>query len=149
MQRLKPKLFFKTYYTALEEVDDFSKLPNDAFLKFSFNTPEEKTVRIVEELNQQLGDKVAAVSSGHGNIDVIGKGVTKGTALSYLLDKWQLEPDQLMVFGDSNNDLEMLRLTVHSYAMMNASDQVKETAHFVTMSNNDSGVLSVMEKELL
>ena len=118
-------------------------------LKFSFNTPEEETVRIVEELNQQLGDKVAAVSSGHGNIDVIGKGVTKGTALTYLLHKWQLEHDQLMAFGDGNNDLEILRLTVHSYAMTNASDQVKETAHFVTMSNNDSGVLSVMEKELL
>ncbi|MCB2832939.1 HAD hydrolase family protein [Streptococcus dysgalactiae subsp. dysgalactiae] len=25
------KVFFKTYYTALEEVDDFSKLPDDAF----------------------------------------------------------------------------------------------------------------------
>ncbi len=140
------KAYFSTYYTELQEVDSFQNLPDDRILKFSFNTPLDVTEQIIDMLNQTLKGEVVAVATGHGNVDVIGKGIHKGSAMSYLLEKWGLEANQLVAFGDSNNDLEMLQLTDQSYAMMNANDHVKDIANFQTSSNDEQGVLAVIEK---
>ena len=45
-----------------------------------------------------------------------------------------------MVFGDYNNDLEMMDCAYFSYAMQNAHPNVKAAARFETKSNNDEGV---------
>ncbi|HPR81548.1 MAG TPA: Cof-type HAD-IIB family hydrolase [Enterococcus sp.] len=57
-------------------------------------------------------------------------------------------PDELLAFGDANNDLEMLALTKHSYAMEHSSPQVKRTATYQAPSNNNSGVLAIIETYL-
>lgn len=74
--------------------------------------------------------------------------MNKGRALEWLLNRWNLKPDQLIAFGDANNDLEMLALTKNSYAMASSSPTLIETAKYRAPSNNDSGVLEVLEKEL-
>ena len=51
-----------------------------------------------------------------------------------------------MVFGDYNNDLEMLALTDYSFAMANAHPDVKKIAKYETRSNNDFGVEQILEK---
>lgn len=140
------KEMFSCYYTKLLELSSFRNLPNDAILKFSFNTSVDETQAIVDALNHKLGKSVRAVETGNGNVDIISKDVNKGTAMAYLLDKWKLDSNQMLVFGDSNNDLEMLELTDNSYAMLNANEEVKRVANFVTSSNDDNGVLKVIEK---
>ena len=45
-----------------------------------------------------------------------------------------------MVFGDYNNDLEMMECAYFSYAMENAHPNVKKAARFSTKSNDDAGV---------
>ncbi|KKF42085.1 Cof-type HAD-IIB family hydrolase [Streptococcus uberis] len=142
------KDYFGTYYTKMVEVDSFQDLPEDAILKFSFNTPLDTTEEIIDMLNQTLSDQVIAVATGHGNVDVMRKGINKGSAMRFLLDRWGLEANQLMAFGDSDNDLEMLALTEHSYAMMNANDKVKKQATFLTSSNDENGVLVAINKML-
>lgn len=144
----KAKDFFAIYYYRLEEVESFDVLPDDHFMKFSFNTPEEETLEIVDKLNSLLGNQVQAVTSGHGNIDVIAKGIHKGSAMAYLLDHWGLTPDQLAAFGDGGNDVEMLELAKYSYAMANGSDDVKEAAANLAPSNDDSGVIAMVEELL-
>lgn len=53
-----------------------------------------------------------------------------------------------MAFGDNANDMEMLELAGQSYAMANASDQVKAAAKYVAKSNQEDGVLDVIEAYL-
>lgn len=142
------KDYFAIYYHKLKEVADFDQLPDDQFMKFSFNTPEERTYAIVVALNKRLGDSVVAVTSGHGNIDVIAKGVNKGSALNFLLDRWGLTAEQLMAFGDGGNDLEMLELAKYSYAMANASREIKTRAKNLAPSNDCAGVLQVVDEYL-
>ena len=54
-----------------------------------------------------------------------------------------------MVFGDYNNDLEMLQLADFSFAMANAHPNVKKTANYSTKSNDELGVESILEKVIL
>ncbi len=51
-----------------------------------------------------------------------------------------------MVFGDYNNDLEMLAQAHFSYAMENACEDVKKAARFHTKSNNNNGVEFILDK---
>lgn len=140
------KDYFSIYYTKLAEVASFQDLPQDRILKFSFNTPLDVTDEIIKVLNETLSGQVQAVATGHGNVDVIGTGVNKGTAMSYLLEHWGLKASNLVAFGDSDNDLEMLKLTDNSYAMLNANENVKEVATYQTTTNNENGVLVVIDK---
>ncbi|ELA3157233.1 HAD family hydrolase [Listeria monocytogenes] len=140
------KAFAKKYYFELQEVDSFDVLPDDTFIKFALDVEVAKTGQIVEDLNQTFAGEIRAVSSGHGSIDIIIPGVTKGSAIQQLLNEWQVAPDDLLAFGDANNDIEMLRLTPNSYAMHESSPEVLATAKHVAPSNKEAGVLQVIEE---
>lgn len=53
-----------------------------------------------------------------------------------------------MVFGDFQNDIEMLSLTSNNYAMANALYEVKKYARHVTHANDENGVARVIRKIL-
>lgn len=143
-QRFKD--FSALYYFELMELDSFDELPEDDIVKFALDVPIAQTEKVVDDLNQAFKGKITAVSSGQGSIDIIIPGVTKGSAIQWLLDGWALEADQLAAFGDANNDLEMLALTKYSYAMKESSPAVKETAKNQAPSNDDAGVLQIVEE---
>ncbi|MBP2623051.1 Cof-type HAD-IIB family hydrolase [Streptococcus oricebi] len=144
----KARDFFAIYCQRLEDVASFDQLPQDHFLKFSFNTPLDITQKVIDDLHQVLGQEIEAVTTGHGNIDIIARGTHKGRALSYLLKRWGYGPQNLMAFGDSNNDLQMLELADYSYAMANADPAALATAKFQTASNDQAGVLEAIEAYL-
>ncbi|MEK4305224.1 Cof-type HAD-IIB family hydrolase [Oceanobacillus sp. M60] len=142
------KKFAKHYYHQLKEVEHFDSLPNDTFVKFALNVEVNQTSHIVYQLNQAFQGEMQAVSSGHGSIDMIIPGVNKGNGLNILLDRWNISPHELLAFGDANNDLEMLALTEHSYAMETCSPEVQKTAKHRAPSNDESGVLQIIETYL-
>ena len=62
------------------------------------------------------------------------------------MERWEITPNQCMAFGDGGNDVEMLKYCQYSYAMENASVEAKQAAKAICPSNNDGGVLEVLEK---
>ena len=63
-----------------------------------------------------------------------------------LMQGYGLTSQEVMVFGDYNNDLEMLSLSDYSFAMANAHPNVKKVARFETLGNNAYGVEVVLER---
>ena len=74
--------------------------------------------------------------------------VNKGSALQYFLRYFDAKPSELIAFGDGMNDKEMLELAGYSYAMENAEPALKKIAKYIAPSNNNDGVLQVLEKYL-
>lgn len=70
----------------------------------------------------------------------------KAAGLKTLTDCWQISPTECMAFGDGGNDIEMLQFCKHSYAMANASAEVKKAAANHCPSNEEGGVLDVLEE---
>lgn len=62
------------------------------------------------------------------------------------MNEWQVAPEDLLAFGDANNDIEMLQLTSNSYAMLESSPEVLAAAKHVAPSNKEAGVLQVIEE---
>ena len=75
-------------------------------------------------------------------------GVNKATGLKDLCDRLQITPTQIVAFGDSDNDLEMLSFAGTGVAMAHASDELKAVSQRVIGSNNDGAVLDYLESML-
>jgi hypothetical protein len=74
---------------------------------------------------EKYGDFAEFVDGGNGWLDLIQHNSGKGKALEAILKQKELSPEEIMVFGDNQNDLSMLQLTPNSYAMAHAKEDVK------------------------
>ena len=81
-------------------------------------------------------------------VDCNAKGVSKWTALSYLIDRFDLLPDEVCCFGDNLNDIEMLQNAGISYAVSNARQEVIAAAKHTCAPYWENGVLSVLKSFL-
>jgi FMN hydrolase / 5-amino-6-(5-phospho-D-ribitylamino)uracil phosphatase len=135
------------YYHRLELVDDFNNL-DDAILKFGLNVPDNLIPEMQPKLHAALGEMVNAVATGYGSIDLIMPGVHKANGLRILQERWGIENHQVVAFGDSGNDIEMLQHAGFGYAMANAAAPVKAVAGYDAPHNNEEGVLHIIDKVL-
>ena len=78
-------------------------------------------------------------------MEVMNKGISKGKTLHKLLDILHLKPENLMAFGDGQNDLEMLKMAGISVCMGNGDPLCKEIADFVTLRNDEDGIAHAIE----
>ncbi len=88
------------------------------------------------------------VSANHW-VDISENNANKGYAIELIQKLYNIKPEETMVFGDYNNDIEMLKKAHFSYAMENAHPLVKETANYITKSNNDFGVEKILESLII
>ena len=135
-------------YQRMNFVDEFDPNLFGGVLKMSMVVGEERLDSVLQEINDLFDGHVRAVSSGYGCIDILQDGIHKAWGLVELLKRWNLKPEQIMAFGDSENDIEMLELAGISYAMENAEEAVKEIATKVAPANSQAGVYKVLENWL-
>jgi len=135
------------YYTHFDIVDDLSVVDYDEFFKvavYHFDGSEAHVYPYVKHLESHLQVKV----SGRNWIDISDPRAHKGNAVKLLQRRHGIGRKETMVFGDFNNDLEMLQEAFFSYAMENAHPNVKKAARFSTKSNDQQGVEFVLEQLL-
>ncbi len=73
----------------------------------------------------------------------------KSKALALVCRELGINPQETMAMGDSESDLEMLRLAGLGIAMRNSPDEVKRAALHIAPSNNEDGVAWAVRKFLL
>lgn len=83
------------------------------------------------------------------NIEINAAGVNKGTGLVNLGRLLGIRREEIMACGDGDNDEVMLREAGLGVAMANAEEQVKAAADYVTLSNEEDGVATAIEKFVL
>ena len=144
---MTPEMIEKLYQR-MNFVDEFDPNLFGGVLKMSMVVGEERLDSVLQEINDLFDGHVRAVSSGYGCIDILQDGIHKAWGLVELLKRWNLKPEQIMAFGDSENDIEMLELAGISYAMENAEEAVKRVATKVAPANSQAGVYKVLENWL-
>ena len=144
---MTPEMIEKLYQR-LNFVDEFDSSLFCGVLKMSMVVGEERLDSVLQEINDLFDGHVRAVSSGYGCIDILQDGIHKAWGLVELLKRWNLKAEQIMAFGDSENDIEMLELAGISYAMENAEVAVKRVATKVAPANSQAGVYKVLENWL-
>ena len=92
---------------------------------------------------------IAVVSGGDNNLEITESTINKGISLVNFGKRLGIDRSQIMAFGDSGNDLEMLKAAGFGVAMGNSEKAVLDIADYVTLSNNDNGIGDAIEKLIL
>lgn len=134
------------YYLNKIELNSFSEMPDDIQATKITLWSDENPTTLEKDFNNDSTEKIHVTASGFKFTDILPANVNKANGIKYFLKLFNLKPSQLMAFGDSMNDFEMLELAGHSYAMGNADPAIKEIAKFIAPSNDENGVLNTLEK---
>ncbi len=95
---------------------------------------------------KDLDDSYGVKVSGKNWVDISDNLANKGHAIKMLQDSYNILPEETLVFGDYNNDLDMLKQAKYSFAMENAHENVKHIANYQTKSNDEFGVEFILEQ---
>jgi sucrose-6-phosphatase len=66
-------------------------------------------VQQLEELLAYNSLDVEVIYSGSKDLDILPRGGDKGTAVQFLRDRWQIDPEATVVCGDSGNDISLFK----------------------------------------
>lgn len=89
------------------------------------------------------------VRSGEYIFEFLPKKVSKAYGLKLLGELLNIKPEEMMALGDEENDLAMIEYVGLGVAMANGSQQIKEAAQYVTLTNEEDGVAHAVEKFVL
>ena len=136
----------REYYSDFSILGDIGSFDGEV-LKiaiYHFESSERYIYPLVNHLESQLKVKV----SGENWLDISHMNANKGYALQHIQEKYGISRQETMVFGDYNNDLEMLAMADFSFAMANAHPNVLKAANYRAESNDNYGVEKILEAML-
>lgn len=132
----------KEYYSDFQIINHISEIKDDV-IKIALYNDVSAEKYIFPNVSSLAKDFKVIVSGQHW-VDISDYKSNKGEALKLLQKKFNVLPEEILAFGDYNNDLEMLSQSKYSFAMANAHPNVKAIAKYETLSNNDLGVEIVL-----
>lgn len=130
---------------------DFNIVPNDEIIlvTISTNKPHEVSEIINQKIKENNWNFEINSSWSHG-LFLSPKNVNKSSALEYLLKSQNLTFNNLMSFGDSSNDYEMLRDSFFGIAMQRANARIKSVSKDIAIDCEYAGTyLKLKELKLI
>lgn len=125
--------------------DFFSKRPPTKILIIDENRDFDD---FIARYNNSCRDKPNIVNSEPTYLEILPKGINKGTALEQLSRLLDIDMGETIAIGDNLNDLEMIKRAGLGVAVENAHPLLKAQADRVTSSNEDDGVAEVIKSAL-
>ena len=108
--------------------------------------------RILAELEPRWSEFVRFVEStssrGKPILTITAAGADKGVALAVACAELGIEPEDVVAFGDADNDIEMFRVAGAAVVMGQAKGHVRDLATFVTDTCENDGVAVAVERLL-
>lgn len=110
----------------------------DIYQICTYLTPEE------EHLLDPIAQECVLTRWHYGGMDIIAKGGGKMPGIRRYLEESGIRREEIIAFGDAENDLEMIRFAGIGVAMGNATESVKAAADFVTADIDDDGIAKAL-----
>lgn len=97
---------------------------------------------VLEKLQDEIRETVKVHTSfSHTNfLEILRDGINKGSALKWLCDKKGIKRENVIAFGDNYNDIEMIEFAGVGVVMENGEEELKKSADYIALNNNDDGV---------
>ena len=118
----------------------------NAVIKGMFITAQENHEKIRSLLKEQFDESIYIVQSTPIFLEVLAKGVSKGSGLEHALDYLHIKKEHTIAFGDEENDLPMFKVAGFSAAPANAKETVRKAALFQIPAEAEDGVAVFLEK---
>ena len=94
--------------------------------------------------------KLTTVFSSPILLEFANSGATKGLAVKYMCNRFDIPIEDSVAAGDEENDISMIQAAGLGVAMNNATEEVKATADYITSADNDhDGISEIIYKFIL
>jgi len=152
------KIFFEKYHPDMDHIikvePKITKTENIETEYFSSNAANvhiaiEETDPLDSYLRKKFSGKINFIRSGKYYFDMLNPDASKGNALAILLKKLNITKDEIVVFGDSYNDLSMFKESGLNVAVRNSYPEVLKQADIITEENNNSGFGKAIYRHIL
>jgi 5-amino-6-(5-phospho-D-ribitylamino)uracil phosphatase len=123
--------------------------PPDVFLAFTFGTKEQMLVlekTLHAELEGKLFTHVLRSPRYRGFlVEIMPAGVSKWSGVKHLAELWQIDKAAICAVGDDVNDIAMIREAGLGVAMGNALPEVKAAADRIAPTQDENGLVQVVQ----
>jgi Cof subfamily protein (haloacid dehalogenase superfamily) len=121
------------------------------FVDFEVNkclmTKESGEAAVLEkELQKKYGELLSIYRSEPFFIEIMPRNVNKASSLEKMLEAIGQKRENTICCGDGFNDISMIKFAGVGVAMANAQQEVKEAADYITASNDEDGLIQVIDK---
>ena len=114
--------------------------------KIIFGSEKNEEILEIEKIlrSHPLAERFDFVRSEKTLFEMLPKGINKGVALGKLVEYLGIDPKRTVAVGDYDNDVGMLKTAGIGVAVSNASESALKAADFVTVSNEEHAIASVI-----
>lgn len=106
----------------------------------------ERVRQIASQFTSLIKDSFAITFSEEVRFEMVASGMNKKEALEYLANYVSISPEDIIAFGDGENDIEMLQYAGLGVAMGNSNDLVKSRADKICADNDHHGIADVLQQ---
>ncbi|MEE0475106.1 MAG: HAD family hydrolase [Collinsella stercoris] len=133
------------YYRSITYVESFEELDVDSN-KISIYFPGWDSKQKNDEVySPAFASRLYLTCAGNEWLDFMNIDVDKGSGIRHLAQHLGIDLSDIAAFGDTYNDIPMLDIVGHSYVMANAAEHMHDHGKFLAPSNNEAGVLTVID----
>lgn len=127
-------------------VDNFLDFVDFDINKCLMTAEPEYAEQFEKELQEKYGHVASIYRSEPYFIEIMPKNVDKATSLDKMLPAIGVRREETVCCGDGFNDISMIRYAGVGVAMANAQEVVKEAADYITASNDEDGLVQVINE---
>ncbi len=125
---------------------DYKYMAEQGVIKIIWDDDPEVLKVLEANLPSDLSKTVNYFTSCPFFLEFVDTNVSKGIALKKLAEYYNIPRAEVLAFGDDRNDISMIEYAGCGVAMGNGIPQLKATADHITLTNDENGVASFIEK---
>ncbi len=129
----------------IREVADFPDYVTFPVNKCLMTGEPNHLAEVEKALQLQFGSQLNIYRSEPFFLELMPQNINKAYSLEKLLEQLSLTKEQMICCGDGFNDISMIEYAGLGVAMANAQPAVREAADYITSSNDEDGIVRVIE----
>ena len=133
------------YYHSITNATNSNEIKED-IIKIAFYHKEGITKEIENFLRETWGEHFSITVSGKNWVDIGSLQTSKGEGVKFLREKYDLQKEECMAFGDYFNDASMLKEVGESYVMEHAPKEMKSYGKHIAETGT---VLEIIKEKCL
>ncbi len=130
------------------EIDDLAAFVNYPLNKILTTSDPEYLQEHYKEMMEPFKDTLSCMFTGDFYFEFTAKGIDKAKALDTVLIPMGYNRDEMIAFGDGQNDSSMVKYAGIGVAMENAVQELKDIADEITLSNEEDGIAASLYKHM-
>ncbi len=137
--------YVRTTRKPVADIEDFVRRNISHIEGLNLIVADMEEKRVIRSRLEKIKD-VYVTSSVPRYLEVSRGGVCKGTALQYLAKRLDISRDEILAFGDGENDIEMLQYAGIGVAMENGEKKLQAAADRIAPDCDEDGMAKTIQE---